>query len=63
MKINIPQKIKKIRTDNDLSQRALGEAIGTNRDNIKDIENGRKRCSADTYLKIVNLYPTKEKER
>ena len=64
--MNIQAQIKKIRSEIKLSQSALGKAIGTNRDDIKDIENGRKRCTADTYLKIIKLrellYPEKEKE-
>jgi len=65
--MNIQTEIKKMRSDLKLSQNALGEAIGTNRDDIKDVENGRKRCTAENYVKIVNLwkllYPEKEKEQ
>jgi len=62
METNIIQSIKQKRSGLGLSQRALGELLGSNRDDIKDIENGRKRCSAETYLKIMELYP-KEKEQ
>ena len=55
--------IKKIRSRLGLSQRALGEAIGKNRDAIKDIELGRKRLLVEDYLKIKELYKQLRKKR
>lgn len=55
MEPEIRHRIKQIRTTKGLSQRALGELIGSNRDDIKDIENGRKRCFAGTFLRILAL--------
>ena len=48
--------IKTMRQDLGLSQRALGERIGKNRDAIKDLEHGRKRLLAEDYLKIKELW-------
>jgi len=55
MKINIPEQIKTKRRIKGYSQRELGELLGRNRDHIKDIENGRKKCSAEDYLAIMEL--------
>lgn len=57
MEINLPEEIKKIRHELGLSQRELGEMLnGRNRDHIKDIENGRKKLTAEDYLKINKIY-------
>jgi DNA-binding XRE family transcriptional regulator len=61
--LELLSEIKQMRLSLGLSQRALGELIGKNRDAIKDIENGRKRPLAEDYLKIKELLYPKEKEQ
>lgn len=65
METNPLQDVKQWRKELGLSQRALGEILGRNRDHIKDIENDRKPITAADYLKIKELlYPNqKEKEQ
>jgi transcriptional regulator with XRE-family HTH domain len=53
--MKIEEEVKKMRHDLGMSQHALGEKLGRNRDHIKDIECGRKRLSAEDYLKIKEL--------
>ena len=56
---SINKKVKQMRADLGMSQAALGDAIGANRDDIKDIERGRKRVLAATLLKIEQLWRQK----
>jgi len=55
------KQVRQWRKELGLSQRALGEILGRNRDHIKDIENDRKPITAADYLKIKELlYPGQE---
>lgn len=56
METNPQNDIRQWRKDLQLSQRALGEILGRNRDHLKDIENGRKPATAADYLKIKELW-------
>lgn len=62
MQTNLIQDVKQWREQLGLSQRALGELLGRNRDHIKDIENDRKPISATDYLKIKELLYPEQKE-
>lgn len=56
--MKIEEEVKKIRQRLGLSQFALGKELGRNRDHIKDIECGRKKLTAEDYLKIKELEKT-----
>jgi len=57
--MELNEEVKHIRNQLGFSQRALGMAIGKDgksaRNHISDIELGRKKLSAEDYLKIKRL--------
>lgn len=52
----LPEKLKAMRRNNNLSQREVSEAIGVSISIISDYENGVKTPSVEKLLKLAGLY-------
>lgn len=52
--ISVCEKIKKLRINNNLSQKELGEIIGTSQQNIARYENGNNKPNIDSLKRIAD---------
>lgn len=50
---HIGKAIQNMRNQQGMTQRELAEKIGTNYQDISNIENGRNKCSVDKLVKIA----------
>ena len=56
--IAMKTRLKKLREDHDLSQRALGEAVGIPQRTYSYYENGQRMIPPDVLSKLADFYQT-----
>ena len=52
----LPERLRELRTENNISQKKLADDIGTNNSSISDWENGRSEPSIDLIISLCRYF-------
>lgn len=53
---NFPSRLRELRTSNNLTLEELGKKVGSTRGTIGNYENGNKKPSLDTLIKLADYF-------